>query len=482
MKMLLRIFVLFFLCNLFLFPQQAQDYFPQSLGYVWKYKLIQLDTLNNPVNSSASYKIDSLAAEAVFNQLPAKFILSKAGQAETIKQQPYIDTNYINLNGSIANLYFKMMSFDSILANFDTSGMGSYITGLLSFYNTLQSFENWYAYYKFQQAVNSDYTIFQYDSTVTVDTLTLPLRFEIECRRLNDQFLATEIGEFTCKKFVETATLSYLVNLLPPPFPPIAVPIITRKDSVWFAPGNWIVKKLSPSMVVDLSLLNYGTYTIPGLEVNIISEIPIIVPVELISFSASSVSTGVLLEWETATELNNLGFEIERSNDNNSFVRVGFVKGKGTTTEKNVYSLTDKTAESKKYYYRLKQIDYDGKYTLSNSIQIEHTSIPLNFELSQNYPNPFNPVTTIRFSIPTSPDTPLLSKERGRGEVVTLKVYDMLGREVATIINEEKQPGTYEVEFSAGSSGNASGLSSGIYFYRLATGSFIETKKMILLR
>ena len=119
---------------------------------------------------------------------------------------------------------------------------------------------------------------------------------------------------------------------------------------------------------------------------------------------------------------------------------------------------------SGKYYYRLKQIDYDGSYEYSNEISIDVELTPTEFALNQNYPNPFNPVTTIRFSIPTSPQTPLLSKERGRGEVVTLKVYDMLGREVATLINEEKQPGTYEVQFSAGSSGDASGLTSGIYF------------------
>ena len=120
-------------------------------------------------------------------------------------------------------------------------------------------------------------------------------------------------------------------------------------------------------------------------------------------------------------------------------------------------------------------------FTVTTIREIDE-NIPVNYNLSQNYPNPFNPVTTIKFTIPTSPQTPLLSKERGRGEVVTLKVFDVLGREVAILVNEEKAPGNYEVQFSAGSSVDASGLSSGIYFYRLAAGSFTETKKMVLLR
>jgi hypothetical protein len=105
------------------------------------------------------------------------------------------------------------------------------------------------------------------------------------------------------------------------------------------------------------------------------------------------------------------------------------------------------------------------------------------FTLSQNYPNPFNPVTTIKFSIPALTPSLSLGERVSEGRVrVTLKIYDALGREVATLVNEAKEPGIYEVQFSAGSSGDASGLSSGVYFYRLAAGSFTETKKMVLLR
>lgn len=210
------------------------------------------------------------------------------------------------------------------------------------------------------------------------------------------------------------------------------------------------------------------------------------IPVELLSFTGSLLNNGEIeLCWSTASETNNKGFKIERSEKQESgsgmWEKVGFVEGKGTSIETNNYSFVDKNINAAKYIYRLKQIDFDGSFSYSKEIEVDVT-LPERFMLYQNYPNPFNPVTTIRFAIPTSPQTPLLSKERGRGEVVTLKVYDMLGREVAVLVNEEKQPGTYEVKW------DATGFSSGIYFYRLfvesvgKAGSFIEASKMILTK
>src|SRR5690606_1466374 len=120
---------------------------------------------------------------------------------------------------------------------------------------------------------------------------------------------------------------------------------------------------------------------------------------------------------------------------------------------------------SYKLYYRLKQIDFNGSFEYSNVIEIDLA--PSSFSLSQNYPNPFNPKTSIEYKV-------------GSTEYVTLKVYDVLGREVATLVNEVKQPGIYEVEFNPASGiGN---LSSGVYYYQLQSGNFIETKKMIYLK
>ena len=188
------------------------------------------------------------------------------------------------------------------------------------------------------------------------------------------------------------------------------------------------------------------------------------VPVELISFTAEAFAGKVNLNWATATELNNLGFEVERSSDSEGWKVIGFKEGKGTTTETQNYSFNDDLfgITDTKVYYRLKQIDFDGSFEYSDIIEVE-VEIPGEFSLSQNYPNPFNPVTNIKYSISSR-------------QFVTLKVYDVLGNEIATLVNEELSAGEYEVEF------DAAGLSSGIYIYRLQAGTFIETKRMMLLK
>ncbi len=187
------------------------------------------------------------------------------------------------------------------------------------------------------------------------------------------------------------------------------------------------------------------------------------IPVELTSFTASATENSVTLNWSTATETNNSGFSVERKTPmDERWLEVGFVPGFGTTTEVTNYSFTDEKLLMGLYSYRLKQVDFDGTYEYTNSVEVEVYS-PFEFSLAQNYPNPFNPSTIISFSIPAS-------------EFVTLKVYDILGTEVATLMNERKEPGVYTVNF------NASQLASGMYLYRLQAGSFIETRKMMLMR
>ncbi|GAB4301605.1 MAG: hypothetical protein Kow0098_29730 [Ignavibacteriaceae bacterium] len=195
-----------------------------------------------------------------------------------------------------------------------------------------------------------------------------------------------------------------------------------------------------------------------------------IIPVEFISFSGFIAGNVVTLEWITATELNNLGFEIERSVDRINWRTIGFKQGNGTTTEQKKYFYTDRLSgnNEQKLHYRLKQIDYDGEYEYSDVVEIKVA--PVEFSLSQNYPNPFNPTTKIKYSIPSV----ILSEAKNL--FITLKVYDVLGNEVATLVNEQKPSGEYEVEF------NASELGSGVYFYTLKAGSFFQSRKMILLR
>ncbi len=180
-------------------------------------------------------------------------------------------------------------------------------------------------------------------------------------------------------------------------------------------------------------------------------------PVELASFNSTISGNSIQLTWQTATETNNQGFEIYRNGS-----KIAFVEGKGTTTETQDYSFVDKNLQSGIYNYRLNQLDFDGTQEVVGELTV-YLTLPEQFSLEQNYPNPFNPSTTIKYSIPTS-------------EFVSLKVYDVLGNEVATLVNEQKPAGSYEIDF------NATDLSSGIYLYTLQAGSYTQTKKLILMK
>jgi hypothetical protein len=205
----------------------------------------------------------------------------------------------------------------------------------------------------------------------------------------------------------------------------------------------------------------------------------LITPVELSSFNGFVKDKQVLLKWITATELNNNGFEIQRKFGESEYVTIGFVRGIGTTTTQNEYAFTDKELPNGKYFYRLKQLDFNGSFYYSNEIDIDVLSIT-KFSLEQNYPNPFNPSTKISWHSPV-------------GSWQTIKVYDILGNEVATLVDEYRNAGSYNVEFNPASpigAGSIKNLASGIYFYQLRVGDpssgsgqgFVETKKMILLK
>ena len=189
---------------------------------------------------------------------------------------------------------------------------------------------------------------------------------------------------------------------------------------------------------------------------------PMPVPVELISFTAAARDKEIKLSWSTAAETNNQGFEIERSEDKISFKKIGFVPGFGTTTEPKSYSYSDQLFDSETIYYRLKQIDYNGSCKYSD-IEEVNLNVPVDFSLQQNYPNPFNPATTIEFGVPEKSN-------------VRISVLNTIGKQVALILNEEIEAGYHQVEF------NAANLPSGVYFYQIRAGSFVLTKKMLLLK
>lgn len=186
-------------------------------------------------------------------------------------------------------------------------------------------------------------------------------------------------------------------------------------------------------------------------------------PVELISFTASQAERNIKLQWFTASETNNMGFEIQRKTLQSEFRTIGFVKGKGTTTEKQSYLFTDQPdGISDKIIYRLKQVDFNGSFTYSDEISINPIT-PFEFALNQNYPNPFNPATSIEYSIPYK-------------VTVVLKVFDVLGNEVTTLVNEEKPEGKYKIKF------DGNNLSAGVYFYQLWAGNYTTAKKLILMK
>jgi hypothetical protein len=198
------------------------------------------------------------------------------------------------------------------------------------------------------------------------------------------------------------------------------------------------------------------------------------VPVELVSFTGKVEGNNVLLNWKTATEVNNYGFEVVRASSSTTPIqgweRIGFVNGSGNSNSPKEYSFTDKNLKPGSYSYRLKQIDNDGQFENSNTVFVEIKNQPQEFALNQNYPNPFNPSTKIQYQLTSNSQ-------------VSLKVYDVLGNEVATLVNEEQPAGSYEVEFdaSSGIKSTAGGLVSGIYFYQLKAGGFNVSKKMLLL-
>lgn len=189
-------------------------------------------------------------------------------------------------------------------------------------------------------------------------------------------------------------------------------------------------------------------------------------PVELTSFTSKVISDRVQLNWQTKTEVNNYGFEIERASLSASsrpvWEKIGFVNGNGNSNSPKDYLFVDKNfIGGSKFNYRLKQIDNDGQFEYSEMVEVQ--VVPNKFELYQNYPNPFNPSTKIRYQLPNE------SK-------VVIKIYNILGSEVMELVNSKKEAGVYEAEF------NAASLSSGTYIYKISADNFVQTKKMILLK
>jgi len=192
-------------------------------------------------------------------------------------------------------------------------------------------------------------------------------------------------------------------------------------------------------------------------------------PVELSSFSAIVNGTSIILMWRTETEVSNYGFEIQRSQKSNvksqtsdEWDVLGFVEGYGNCNSPKDYAFTDIPVEGTSFQYRLKQIDTDGQFHYSDIVTVD-IATPAQFELKQNFPNPFNPATHITYNLP-------------RDGYVTIKVYDIVGSEIATLVNEEKKAGSYMETFDGAE------LASGIYICTMTGNSFIRSIKMLMIK
>lgn len=193
-------------------------------------------------------------------------------------------------------------------------------------------------------------------------------------------------------------------------------------------------------------------------------------PVELTTFTGTTKGSNVELNWKTATEVDNFGFEIQRSTDKNIWSKVGFVQGYGNSNSVKEYSFVDnQISQSAKFHYRLKQIDTDGTFDFSNEIEIKVNAIPKEYSLDQNYPNPFNPSTTIRYELPAA-------------SRVNVKIFSIIGEQVAELVNEVQLAGFYNQQW------NASNLPSGIYLLKIearelqSEKSFSKVLKMMLVK
>ncbi len=236
--------------------------------------------------------------------------------------------------------------------------------------------------------------------------------------------------------------------------------------------NNWVAFNNGlPSVVVtELEILytggtdklRAGTYGRGLWETDIDGALPI----ELFSFTGVFKNNLIQLNWTTETETQNYGFEIERKSKDDQaseWKKIGFVPGSGNSNSPKHYSFRDKSITYGTYLYRLKQIDDNGHYSLSRAVEVSTGSIPTEYALRQNFPNPFNPLTTILYQV----------KEEG---LVQLKVFNLLGQEITTLVNEVKPAGYYTYSL------DASNLSSGVYIYSMQINNFVQNRKMTLLK
>ncbi|MBV6418825.1 MAG: Ycf48-like protein [Ignavibacteriaceae bacterium] len=219
-----------------------------------------------------------------------------------------------------------------------------------------------------------------------------------------------------------------------------------------------------PSAFIKFSApLNYLGYAVGSLGLVLRYFDSTYVPVELVSFDGRIENDKIILSWQTASELNNRGFQVEKSFDKERWFNIGFVEGNGTSSESNYYFFIDNEIASGVQFYRLKQIDYNGSFEYSKIIKINSDLTFISFRLFQNYPNPFNSSTTVVFDLPEK-------------SLVLIKLYSITGEEVVTLVNGELDSGRYHFLI------DGNNLASGVYLLRMISNDFISSKKIIMMK
>jgi len=238
----------------------------------------------------------------------------------------------------------------------------------------------------------------------------------------------------------------------------------------WNFPHNQVtgvLQDIITGTLINVPMADSGSYMVTNPNVfnrlKMLINFVNIIPVELSSFSASVVGSSVVLNWSTATELNNRDFEVQRKTDQTDWQTIATINGAGTSTEPRNYSYTDNSVQSNtKYYYRLRQNDFDGKFSFSQIIEVD-ISAPKDFNLHQNYPNPFNPSTNISFTLPNS-------------SFVKLTIYNHIGEKVDELVNQTLNAGSYIYNW------NAKNNASGIYVAELQADGYKASIKMMLVK
>lgn len=236
--------------------QNAAPFFPTKAGYVCLFEITHLDSMNNPVQSSQEIRVDSITGTCEFSGRTAYRILSKRGMTASVQQAAYSDTNYVDPSTGDGYEYYNAAYEMNALSG----SLGA--IGISDISAIGKVFKGWYSLYRFSSAVNVTYSVFKYDTTITMNGSQMPIRLELSGKRLTDDSVWTKSGNFFSKRFLMSFVVSYLFTM--PPLPQMAIPIATFEDTVSITQNKWIVKSVIPATKIDLSLLGFGTLNVPG--------------------------------------------------------------------------------------------------------------------------------------------------------------------------------------------------------------------------